>query len=266
MYSFISVCHGISLLSIPFNNGNYSVSVVLVRCGGQTVLIDSGECAQTVDNYILPALHEIGVDRLDWLLCTHQHSDHIGGHKRLRKILGCPIAVYEKDADSFPAPVDRILHDEEMPVQGLQLIATPGHSNDSVCFLHCNSKTLITGDSFQGCGTDGVGLALVEDIQAYQTSIQRIISLKAQRIIAGHCFSPCDSIISIPMHVHAFLQCCTDTIDRYLYFVSNHEQLDDYSLAELLKEKEGRIQNYYLTPCDGTIHSCRIFLKNSAHI
>lgn len=257
MCSFVPINSELFLLTVPFNNGNYSVSVVLVHCGDQTVLIDSGENAETVNHYVLPALQEIGVDRLNWLLCTHQHGDHAGGHERLREALGCPIAVYEKDAAGFPAPIDKLLHNNEMPIHGLRLIATPGHSQGSVCFLHNNSRTLITGDSFQGCGTDGVGLALIEDVQAYHTSIQHIISLKPQRIIAGHCFAPCNSVINNSLRVRAFLQCCKDTTDRYLNFISNHNHLDSCTLAEHLIESEGRTQNHYIVPSTETIHACR---------
>lgn len=49
----------------------------LVCCGGEYMLIDAGEPAQsdTVVDYL--ASH--GIDKLDYLVCTHGHADHCGG-------------------------------------------------------------------------------------------------------------------------------------------------------------------------------------------
>ncbi|MDL2288651.1 MBL fold metallo-hydrolase [Oscillospiraceae bacterium OttesenSCG-928-F05] len=48
----------------------------LVRCGGETMLIDAGEVGQ--GQLIQGYLDELGVDQLDYLVATHPHSDHIG--------------------------------------------------------------------------------------------------------------------------------------------------------------------------------------------
>lgn len=49
----------------------------LIVCGGETLLIDAGENGheQQVINY----LNSVVVKKLDYIVATHQHSDHIGG-------------------------------------------------------------------------------------------------------------------------------------------------------------------------------------------
>lgn len=49
----------------------------LIMCDGKTMLIDAGENGHetTVINY----LRSLGIDRLDYIIASHQHSDHIGG-------------------------------------------------------------------------------------------------------------------------------------------------------------------------------------------
>lgn len=49
----------------------------LIICDGKTMLIDAGENGHetTVINY----LRSLGIDRLDYIIASHQHSDHIGG-------------------------------------------------------------------------------------------------------------------------------------------------------------------------------------------
>ena len=53
----------------------------LLRCGGKTILVDSGEvgAAQTVIGYI----NNLNIDTLDCVLVTHPHSDHMGAMTKL---------------------------------------------------------------------------------------------------------------------------------------------------------------------------------------
>lgn len=50
---------------------------VFISSGGETMLIDCGEASEsaTVINY----LDRMGVDRIDYVVGTHPHSDHMGG-------------------------------------------------------------------------------------------------------------------------------------------------------------------------------------------
>lgn len=49
----------------------------LVRLGDVTVLIDAGENGKGSD--VLDYLYDIGIKKLDYVIGTHPHSDHIGG-------------------------------------------------------------------------------------------------------------------------------------------------------------------------------------------
>lgn len=49
----------------------------LIRSGGQTLLIDAGENDQ--GDRVVSYLKSLGIERLDYVVGTHPHSDHIGG-------------------------------------------------------------------------------------------------------------------------------------------------------------------------------------------
>lgn len=49
----------------------------LVECGGKYLLIDAGENGH--ETQVLNYLRSLKVDKLDYVIATHQHSDHIGG-------------------------------------------------------------------------------------------------------------------------------------------------------------------------------------------
>lgn len=103
-----------------------------------------------VDRYIAE-LQRLGL-RLDLVIDTHTHSDHLSGAKRLKDLLGCAIAMHHSAA----APcVDRPLAEaDRLRVGALELEVwhTPGHTPDSVCLLL--PGRLLSGDTLWigGCG------------------------------------------------------------------------------------------------------------------
>ena len=68
---------------------------------GQTVLIDSGNPGERDTGRILAMLRDAGVERLDYLVSTHYHVDHIGGMQELSTRI--PIAHYVDHGPSVEA-------------------------------------------------------------------------------------------------------------------------------------------------------------------
>jgi competence protein ComEC len=54
-------------------------ATLLVTPNGETVLIDTGDWRQD-GTEVIAALESLGVERIDHLVATHGHADHIGGH------------------------------------------------------------------------------------------------------------------------------------------------------------------------------------------
>lgn len=49
----------------------------LITCGGYSLLIDAGENGH--ESEVINYLRNQGIEKLDYVIATHQHSDHIGG-------------------------------------------------------------------------------------------------------------------------------------------------------------------------------------------
>ena len=77
----------------------------LVLCDGQTMLIDGGNVADS--SLIVAYLKKLGVDYLDYVVCTHAHEDHVGGLSGALSVAGAgtvyaPETAVESDAyDNF---------------------------------------------------------------------------------------------------------------------------------------------------------------------
>ncbi|WP_216898541.1 MBL fold metallo-hydrolase [Nocardia alni] len=84
-------------------------------------------------------------------LITHHHQDHTGGIERLTELTGTPVRAMQRE---FLRDSDTPLADDEViEAAGLRIavLATPGHTRDSVSFLL--DDAVVTGDTVLGSGT-----------------------------------------------------------------------------------------------------------------
>ena len=75
----------------------------LIRCGGQAMLIDGGNAADS--SLLVSYLKSQGVEHLDYMVCTHAHEDHVGGlsgplnTSTVGRVF-CPVTEYDSKAFS----------------------------------------------------------------------------------------------------------------------------------------------------------------------
>lgn len=137
----------LDIVTIPCLKDNYAY---LVKGAGGVILIDAPEAAP-----ILAELKQRGW-RLDTLLITHHHSDHIDGVEALRAEFGCTVMGPAAEADKLP-PLDRALDEGDVVGEGemrAEVIAVPGHTLGHVAFHFPEGRAVFTADSLMaiGCG------------------------------------------------------------------------------------------------------------------
>ena len=159
--------------------------------------------------------------RQNAVLLTHGHWDHTGGINRVRRRGGL---VYGHEADrreltdpawqwlwqfeqlknDFDLPPARkaVFWDSVEPPMDLdhavrdgdalefdelhfRVIAAPGHSKGSVCYLEEGGGTLFTGDAVMGGGFFS-GTPQIADFEAYRRSMERVRRLTVQRVLTAH--------------------------------------------------------------------------------
>ena len=94
--------------------------------------------------------------KLDFILNTHHHFDHVGGNAELKKKYGAKILGFEKDKKRIPE-IDIFLQDkQEFKIGSLNFktIFIPGHTSGHIAFYLEKEKIVFTGDTLfsLGCG------------------------------------------------------------------------------------------------------------------
>ena len=134
---------------IPILRDNYAW--LLRESGaGAVAIVDPAEADPLI------AAIETGGGRLDLILLTHHHADHVAATEALRARFRCPVAGARADAHRLPR-LDFALDEGEEVALGAasgRLIATPGHTRGHVAWFFADGAVLACGDTLfsLGCG------------------------------------------------------------------------------------------------------------------
>ena len=94
--------------------------------------------------------------KLNYILNTHHHFDHIGGNVDLKKLYKAKIVGFVGDKHRIPG-IDITLTDNERWFFGsssVKILHIPGHTLGHICFFFEKEKIAFTGDTLfsLGCG------------------------------------------------------------------------------------------------------------------
>ena len=94
--------------------------------------------------------------KLDFILNTHHHFDHVGGNAKLKKKYGAKILGFEKDKKRIPE-IDILLEDNQTWKKDnfeAKIYHIPGHTSGHIAFHFFKEKKIFTGDTLfsLGCG------------------------------------------------------------------------------------------------------------------
>ena len=136
--------------SVPILNDNYAWLLRDTETGA-TAIVDPAEGTP-----IIAALEAAG-GRLDLILLTHHHGDHIADTDMVRaRFPGCKVVGAAADAHRLPK-LDQAVKEGDIVRLGnatAQVIDTPGHTRGQINFFFPGGPVLLSGDTLfsLGCG------------------------------------------------------------------------------------------------------------------
>ena len=134
---------------IPCLNDNYSY-LIYDNQSNTVAIIDPSEFAPC--DKIISKKYK----KLDYILNTHHHYDHVGGNKELKKKYSSKILGFKSDEERIPN-IDKLLEDnEEFNIGRIKFttLFIPGHTAGHIAFYSKTEKVIFTGDTLfsMGCG------------------------------------------------------------------------------------------------------------------
>ena len=134
---------------IPCLNDNYSYLIHDENSNSVTI-IDPSEFEQC--DKIISKKYK----KLDFILNTHHHYDHVGGNEKLKKKYNSSILAFEGDKNRIPG-INKFLKDnQQFKIGNLNflVIFIPGHTSGHIAFYLEKEKVVFTGDTLfsLGCG------------------------------------------------------------------------------------------------------------------
>lgn len=134
---------------LPILKDNYAW-LLRESSAGAVAIVDPAEAAPLIE-----AVETHG-GRLDLILLTHHHADHVAATDALRTRFGCPVAGAGADAHRLPKLDFALAEGEEVTLGAARgrVIATPGHTRGHIAWFFADGAVLACGDTLfsLGCG------------------------------------------------------------------------------------------------------------------
>ncbi|HCT14098.1 MAG TPA: MBL fold metallo-hydrolase [Corynebacterium nuruki] len=153
---------GVVLCDNPSYSALEGTNSWIVRAPGDTVsvVIDPGPQDEGHLNVLRSRATEGGAE-IGLILLTHHHGDHADGAERFRQLTGAPVrAVSPRFCHGGDPLVDGELIGFDGLTPTIEVVATPGHTDDSVCFfIHTDGgaagtdadvEGIVSGDTLAG--------------------------------------------------------------------------------------------------------------------
>ena len=169
----------LSITPLPILSDNYAY---LLRCAetGVTAIVDPAEEAPCI------AAIEAAGGRLDMILLTHHHGDHIAAAEPLRAKYGARIVGAKADAHRLPSLDRAVVEGDTVKIGNATALVfeTPGHTRGHIAYYFVAEAALFCGDTLfsLGCGRFLEGTA--EEMFA---SLAKLAALPGETLVyCGH--------------------------------------------------------------------------------
>jgi glyoxylase-like metal-dependent hydrolase (beta-lactamase superfamily II) len=133
--------------------------------------------------------------RVEAILCTHAHDDHVRMAPALREATGAVVLLHPDDRPLWElthpdATWDGELADgQELPVAGIPLtvLHTPGHAPGAVCFYSLDLQCVFTGDTLFHGGPGATGRSYSDRPTLVGSIRAKLMALPPETVVhTGH--------------------------------------------------------------------------------
>lgn len=171
------------------NPGPFTLDGTRTYLLDDSAVIDPGPAIDAHIEAILAAMPKLAT-----IFITHRHGDHAPAALPLKARTGARIVA----PPHVLAETDQLVHDGDV-VDGLEVIATPGHTAEHVCYLTADGD-LFSGDTILGAGTTAI-FPPDGHMGDYLRSLQKLRAREPKRIHPAHGPTRDDAVALIDEYI-----------------------------------------------------------------
>ncbi|MCX8173747.1 MAG: MBL fold metallo-hydrolase [Thermoplasmata archaeon] len=183
----------------PILGEGFSSNIYVVM-GKRNLLVDAG-LGLEVERVIEKIEGYLGNKKLDAVILTHRHMDHIGGAGAIARHFNAKVyssksearAVNGRDGRSTCAyafgmqiPEVTVLDIDDLRLEEMEVIPTPGHTEGSISLYFPAQKWLFSGDTVFLYGSTGRWDLPTGNLAQLIESIQSLENLEIVGLFPGH--------------------------------------------------------------------------------
>jgi len=180
---------------VPILKDNYAW-LLRDSATGATAIVDPADAQPVIE-----AIEKAG-NRLDLIILTHHHADHVAGTDEVRARFGCPVVGAAADMNRLPK-LDQAVREGDTVALGnakARVIDTPGHTRGQINFFFDDGDILLSGDTLfsLGCGRliEGTPEEMFE-------SLRKLAALPGDtQVCCGHEYTESNGRFALAMDPH----------------------------------------------------------------
>ncbi len=231
----MQVTANVRAVQVPDTNPMHPQFTTIYLVGrGQVLTIDSGEDMERYRWMLRGYLAATEKAEIGMSAVTHYHRDHSSNLKWLRDEFGADLKVFKQGIpllqdllpDTGVAPIHNGSELGPSDDVRLQVIHTPGHSADSICFYLESEGVLFTGDTILGASS-----TTVNDLGDYLESLTRLRDLpNLQLMCPGH-----GPVISDPVsYIDDYIRGRQERERQILELLARNAELTTWEIMETI--------------------------------
>ncbi|MTE17800.1 MBL fold metallo-hydrolase [Streptomyces sp. TRM43335] len=176
--------------TFSLDGGTWEVdnNVWIVGDENEAVVLDAAHDADAI-------AEALGGRRLNAIVCTHAHDDHVGAAPALAEATGAPVLLHPADRPLWElthpdrAPDGELSDGQVITVAGVELtvLHTPGHAPGAVCLHAPALGTVFTGDTLFAGGPGATGRSFSDFPTIVESIRSRLLTLPPETVVrTGH--------------------------------------------------------------------------------
>ena len=212
--------------ALPILSDNYAW--LLHASDGAVAIVDPADARACI------AAIEADGGRLDLILLTHHHDDHIAGTDQVRERFGARVVGAAADRHRLPK-LDQAVSEGDTVALGdctLEVIETPGHTRGHISFFCPQGDVLICADTLFSLGCGRVIEGTMEEMFA---SLQKLAKLPGESLVCcGHEYTSSNAKFAV--HVDPDNQALRRRADEVAQLRAAHRATVPSRLSDELAE------------------------------